>query len=152
MSQRPFVAYFSMEIALRSDLPSYSGGLGVLAGDTLRSSADLGLPVVGITLLHRQGYFRQQVDPEGGQRELPDPWRPEAWLEPGTPRVRVEIAGKQVSVRAWRSTSMCTGCDLRLAVWLRYWVGSTPWSSPRASEKTRHPSASELARDSNISD
>lgn len=102
MSQRPFVAYFSMEIALRSDLPSYSGGLGVLAGDTLRSSADLGLPVVGITLLHRQGYFRQQVGPDGDQRELPDPWRPEAWLEPGTPRVRVEVAGKQVSVRAWR--------------------------------------------------
>jgi starch phosphorylase len=56
------VAYFSMEIALESGIPTYSGGLGVLAGDTLRSAADLGTPMVGVTLLHRSGYFRQRLD------------------------------------------------------------------------------------------
>jgi starch phosphorylase len=56
------VAYFSMEIALDEGMPTYSGGLGVLAGDTLRSAADLGVPMVGVTLLHRKGYFRQTVD------------------------------------------------------------------------------------------
>ena len=63
--QKPWVAYFSMEIALEPDMPTYSGGLGVLAGDTLRSAADLGLPVVGVTLAHRKGYFRQRLDREG---------------------------------------------------------------------------------------
>jgi starch phosphorylase len=103
MTDRPFVAYFSMEIAIRSDLPTYSGGLGVLAGDTLRSSADLGLPVVGVTLLHRKGYFRQDLDADGTQRELTDAWSPEAWVQPFEPRVAVEVAGKPVVVRAWRS-------------------------------------------------
>jgi starch phosphorylase len=56
------VAYFSMDIALDEGMPTYSGGLGVLAGDTLRSAADLGVPMVGVTLLHRKGYFRQTVD------------------------------------------------------------------------------------------
>jgi starch phosphorylase len=56
------IAYFSMEIALDEGMPTYSGGLGVLAGDTLRSAADLGVPMVGVTLLHRKGYFRQTVD------------------------------------------------------------------------------------------
>jgi glucan phosphorylase len=54
------IAYFSMEIALENGIPTYSGGLGVLAGDTLRAAADLGLPMVGVTLLHRQGYFVQR--------------------------------------------------------------------------------------------
>jgi starch phosphorylase len=51
------VAYFSMEIGLVAGMPTYAGGLGVLAGDTLRSAADLGVPMVGVTLLHRKGYF-----------------------------------------------------------------------------------------------
>ena len=62
----PRIAYFSMEICLDQAIPTYSGGLGVLAGDTLRSAADLNLPVVGVTLLHRKGYFRQQIDENGG--------------------------------------------------------------------------------------
>jgi starch phosphorylase len=62
-----YIAYFSMEVGLDSAIPTYSGGLGVLAGDTLRAAADLGLPMVGITLLHRQGYFRQQLDAAGNQ-------------------------------------------------------------------------------------
>ena len=57
------IAYFSMEIALQSDMPSYSGGLGVLAGDTVRTAADLEIPMVAVTLLHRKGYFNQKLNP-----------------------------------------------------------------------------------------
>ena len=56
------IAYFSMEIALEVGMPTYSGGLGVLAGDTMRSAADLNIPMVAVTLLHRQGYFSQRLD------------------------------------------------------------------------------------------
>jgi starch phosphorylase len=98
----PRVAYFSMEIALESGLPTYSGGLGVLAGDTLRSCADLGLAVCAVTLVHRQGYFRQSIAADGHQRELPDPWHPEERLEPLSPRVELEVGGKAVQLRAWR--------------------------------------------------
>jgi starch phosphorylase len=96
------VAYFSMEIAIDPRLPTYSGGLGVLAGDTLRAAADLGLRMVGITLLHRKGYFRQHLDEQGNQSESANDWSPEATLEllPATATVSVE--GKPVRVRAWR--------------------------------------------------
>jgi starch phosphorylase len=57
----PPVAYFSMEVGIISDMPTYSGGLGVLAGDTLRAAADMGQPMIGITLLNRKGYFQQPV-------------------------------------------------------------------------------------------
>jgi len=60
-----YIAYFSMEIGLDSAMPTYSGGLGILAGDSLRAAADLHLPMVGVTLLHRKGYFRQQLDSAG---------------------------------------------------------------------------------------
>jgi glucan phosphorylase len=63
VSERALIAYFSMEVALDNHIPTYSGGLGVLAGDTLRSAADLGLPMVGVTLLYRKGYFFQRLDP-----------------------------------------------------------------------------------------
>ena len=59
------VAYFSMEIAIDSSIPTYSGGLGVLAGDTIRGAADLGVPMVGVTLLHRKGYVRQSISEHG---------------------------------------------------------------------------------------
>ena len=75
------IAYFSMEICLEQGIPTYSGGLGVLAGDTLRSAADLGLPVMGVTLLHRKGYFRQHIDEQGNQTEGPVEWRPEDLLQ-----------------------------------------------------------------------
>src|SRR5271155_724246 len=68
------IAYFSMEVALESDIPTYAGGLGVLAGDMLRSAADLGLPMVGITLLHRKGHFFQTLDEHGRQHEVPVAW------------------------------------------------------------------------------
>jgi len=96
------VAYFSMEIALESNIPTYSGGLGVLAGDMIRSAADESLPLVAVTLLHRKGYFRQQLDQDGRQVEHPVNWTPEDHMEPLPPRVQVEIEGRSVSIRAWR--------------------------------------------------
>jgi starch phosphorylase len=95
------VAYFSMEIALRSEIPTYSGGLGVLAGDTLRSAADLRIPLVGVTLVSREGYFRQQIDTAGRQIEQPNPWRPEAWTKPLPAKVSVTIDGRDVWVGGW---------------------------------------------------
>ena len=77
----PTVAYFSMEIGLDPAMPTYSGGLGVLAGDTLRAAADLGIPLVGVTLLHRKGYFLQKLDPQGGQHEAPTIWQVEQYLK-----------------------------------------------------------------------
>jgi len=70
------VAYFSMEIALETAIPTYSGGLGVLAGDTLRSAADLGAPLLGVTLVYRKGYFHQRLDASGVQTESAAPWDP----------------------------------------------------------------------------
>ncbi len=96
------VAYFSMEICLEQAIPTYSGGLGVLAGDTIRSAADLGVPMAAVTLVHRKGYFRQHLDAAGNQSEEPEPWRPEERLELATERVVVAIEGRDVVVRAWR--------------------------------------------------
>jgi starch phosphorylase len=96
------VAYFSMEIALGDSMPTYSGGLGVLAGDTLRAAADLDVPIVGLTLVHRKGYFRQRLDAWGNQIEQEDPWNPEQVLDPVEPRVEIEIEGRRIAVRAWR--------------------------------------------------
>lgn len=98
----PTVAYFSMEMGLESDIPTYSGGLGVLAGDSLRAAADLRLPVVGVTLVHRKGYFRQRLDAAGRQTEMPDSWSPEEKLEEVPARVAVTVEGRTVHLRAWR--------------------------------------------------
>ncbi len=96
------VAYFSMEVGLENSLPTYSGGLGILAGDTLRAAADVGIPMVGVTLVHRKGYFRQRLDEEGNQREEPADWRPEDRLIEVEPRVQIQLSGRTVHVRAWR--------------------------------------------------
>src|SRR3954467_6467121 len=98
------VAYFSMEICLEQAVPTYSGGLGVLAGDTLRSAADLGVPMVGVTLLHRQGYFEQHIDADGNQLEAPVIWQPEDLLEQTDARTTVRIEDRTVHVRAWKFT------------------------------------------------
>jgi starch phosphorylase len=100
----PRVAYFSMEIALEPDIPTYSGGLGILAGDTLRSAADLGLPLAAVTLAYRKGYFRQVLDSAGNQFEQPQEWAPEHQLSEVKQRVALEIEGRQVSIRAWKYT------------------------------------------------
>ncbi|MBI4266604.1 MAG: alpha-glucan family phosphorylase [Acidobacteria bacterium] len=96
------VAYFSMEIGVDPEVPTYAGGLGVLAGDFVRAAADLGLPLVAITLLHRKGYFRQRLDSTGRQREESAEWSVEAHLEALPARVTVIIDGRPVVVRAWR--------------------------------------------------
>ncbi len=96
------IAYFSMEIAVAPDMPTYSGGLGVLAGDTLRSAADMGLPLAAVTLAHRRGYFKQHLDADGVQTEEPQPWKIEAKLSPEKPVVTITIEGREVALRAWR--------------------------------------------------
>jgi starch phosphorylase len=96
------VAYFSMEIGVDPAIPTYAGGLGVLAGDVVRAAADLDLPFVAVTLLHRKGYFRQRLDAAGRQREEPADWDVEAHLEGLPARVTVTIQGRPVTIRAWR--------------------------------------------------
>jgi glycogen phosphorylase len=98
----PTIAYFSMEIALDPNMPTYSGGLGMLAGDTLRSAADLGAPLVAVTLLYRKGYFRQHLDPTGNQTEEAQQWDPERILKQVESRVSVEIEQRTVHIRAWQ--------------------------------------------------
>ena len=98
------VAYFCMEVGLDAAIPSYAGGLGMLAGDTLCAAADLGVPMVGVTLLHRRGYFRQQLDSKGNQSESPVIWSPRDHLELLPQRVSVVIESRQVNIAAWRLT------------------------------------------------
>jgi starch phosphorylase len=91
-----------MEIAINPGMPTYSGGLGVLAGDTLRSAADLGVPLVAFTLAHRKGYFQQHLDANGAQREDIQPWNPADFCTEEQPQVTVSVEGRTVTVRAWR--------------------------------------------------
>ncbi|WP_372807123.1 hypothetical protein [Pontiella sp.] len=102
MDNNQLIAYFSMEIALRPEIPTYSGGLGILAGDTLRSAADLGLPLVAVTLLHRKGYFYQHLDAAGWQTEEPVEWVVEDFLTELPGRVAVTIEGREVQLRVWQ--------------------------------------------------
>ena len=102
MDQSTTIAYFSMEVGLSPNMPTYSGGLGILAGDTLRAAADVGLPLVGVSLLHRKGYFRQHLDAHGRQTESPCEWVPERFLESMPNRIQVPIEGRTVHVGAWR--------------------------------------------------
>jgi glycogen phosphorylase len=121
----PSVAYFSMEFGLHESLRLYSGGLGVLAGDHLRSASDLGLPMVGVSLLYRRGYFRQVIDgteqlaayPEADVDRLPLRLVVDADGAPIT--VEVPVAERGVTARIWRlDVGRCplflldTGCDL----------------------------------------
>ena len=98
----PRIAYFSMEIALDASLPTYSGGLGILAGDMMRSSADLALPLVAVTLVYRNGYFFQHLDATGQQSESAEPWDPRARLHRVDRDVSVTIEGRTVHIAAWR--------------------------------------------------
>lgn len=102
---RTHIAYFTMEIAIRPEMHSYSGGLGIPAGDTARSCADLDLPIVFVSLVSRAGYFRQEIDAEGRQVELPDWWEVERWCTPLNAMIAVEIEGRPVWIRPW----LCLG-------------------------------------------
>lgn len=104
---RTHIAYFSMEIAVRPEMHTYAGGLGVLAGDTARSCADLEIPIVFVSLLSRAGYFRQIIDPEGQQTEELDWWEPERWCTPLNAMVAVEIERKLVWIRPWLYVHTC---------------------------------------------
>lgn len=105
----PLVAYFSMEIALDSAMPTYAGGLGVLAGDTVRSAAELKVPMVAVTLLHRKGYFSQKLDATGWQIEQPCEWEVARHLVEQSPRVTVAIDGRSVMLRAWKYDVQSSG-------------------------------------------
>ncbi len=100
-THRERIAYFSMEIGLSQDIPTYSGGLGILAGDTIKSAADLKIPLVALTLCHRKGYFRQTLDEHGWQHEHPRPWQPEKYMELLPVKTLVNIEDRDVKVQAW---------------------------------------------------
>ena len=93
-----------MEIALENSMPSYSGGLGVLAGDTIRAAADIRLPMVAVSLLYRNGYFHQRLSDDGAQVEEPVEWNVERFLVEEAPRVSVTLEDRRVELRAWRYT------------------------------------------------
>ena len=96
------IAYFSMEIGINSKIPTYSGGLGILAGDTIKSCADLSVPLVAVTLLYRKGYFYQKLDEQGQQQELPYEWNPLDFLKLLPQKVTVNIENRSVLVQAWQ--------------------------------------------------
>ena len=99
--ERHRIAYFSMEVGIKSEIPTYSGGLGVLAGDTIRSSADLRVPLTAVTLVSRKGYLKQKLTEEGEQLEYPDEWDPSEYMSLLPQTVRVRIDGREVKVGAW---------------------------------------------------
>ena len=105
--QRTRIACFTMEIALREEMHTYSGGLGVLAGDMARSCADLELPVVFVTLASRDGFLKQEIDANGRQIDRADTWRPAEWAVPLSAMVGVEIERRTVWVRPWLYVLTC---------------------------------------------
>src|SRR5581483_8904300 len=109
--KEPSVAYVSMEIAVASGVATYSGGLGVLAGDVVRAAADAGYPMAVVTLLYREGYFRQRLDAGGGQHEEPQPWDPASAMEQMPALVTVSVSGRPVTVSAWRYRVVGTDGD-----------------------------------------
>lgn len=113
MKNQNVIAYFSMEIGLDAEIPTYSGGLGVLAGDTIRSAADLEIPMVAVTLLHRKGYFYQSIDSGGRQKENPVEWVPEDFLEEMPQRTSVALEQRTVRIRCWKyDVSGISGCKV----------------------------------------
>ncbi|MEW6732694.1 MAG: alpha-glucan family phosphorylase [Acidobacteriota bacterium] len=101
MNSERKIAYFSMEIGMEAEMPTYSGGLGVLAGDTIRSGADLKIPMIGISLIHRKGYFYQRLDEHGNQVEEPVEWVDNDFLRELPQRVAIILEGRTVQIRAW---------------------------------------------------
>jgi starch phosphorylase len=106
----PLIAYFSLEFGLTESLPIYSGGLGILAGDHLKSASELGVPLVGVGLLYQRGYFRQYLTSDGWQQERQPsndfsvmPLRP-CYGPNGLPiRVQVDLAGRTLQLRPWHA-------------------------------------------------
>lgn len=100
--REPLVAYVSMEIAVAPDVATYSGGLGVLAGDVVRAASDAGYPMVAVSLLYREGYFRQHLDASGLQSEEPQRWRVDDHLEAIATTITLTISGRPVVAGVWR--------------------------------------------------
>ena len=98
----PEIAYFSMEIGIKSEIPTYSGGLGALAGDSIRSSADLKIPLVAVTLVSRRGYLKQKITDRGDQVEYPDSWDPSQFMRLASCTANVQIEHRMVRIKAWR--------------------------------------------------
>jgi starch phosphorylase len=90
-----------MEIGLINEVPTYSGGLGVLAGDTIRSSADLKLPLIAVTLVSKKGYFQQEITKDGWQIEHPQEWDPSKFMKLLPSEVTVRIQNRDVRIKAW---------------------------------------------------
>ncbi len=97
----PMIAYFSMEIGVKNDIPTYSGGLGILAGDTIKSAADLELPLIAVTMITRKGYFNQELDSMGWQHEKPVLWDPAKYMTLLKEKVKVQIESRDVYIQAW---------------------------------------------------
>ncbi len=95
------IAYFSMEIGLINEIPTYSGGLGVLAGDVIRSSADLKIPLVAVSLISHKGYLKQEIIQGGKQIEHPAEWAPSKYMSELTTQTVVKIRGREVKIKAW---------------------------------------------------
>ncbi len=135
LTKEPKIAYFSMEIGVHNDIPTYSGGLGVLAGDTIRSGADLKLPMVAVTLMSRKGYFTQEIDSTGQQIEHPAVWDPADYMKLLPYRVTVQIEGKDVQVQAWIYTvkSLTSG-----SIPVFFLDTNLPANSPENREITAH--------------
>ena len=95
------IAYFSMEIGIKDEIPTFSGGLGILAGDTIKSSADLNLPLVAVTLIYHKGYFKQDIDDQGRQIESPAIWDPSESMKMAPEKVDVTIEGRKVYIQTW---------------------------------------------------
>ncbi len=100
-SGKPKIAYFSMEIGLDKNIPTYGGGLGILAGDTLKSCADLNVPIIGVTLLSENGYFYQKIDEEGNQIELPINFNSNDFLTLLPKKTSVKIEDRKVAINIW---------------------------------------------------
>ncbi len=95
------VAYFSMEIGIDRNMPTYSGGLGILAGDTIKAFSDLNVPAVAISLLYDQGYFYQKLNDNGEQIEQPVKWNKDDFCKLLPEQITVQIEGRDVKVQAW---------------------------------------------------
>ena len=99
---KEYIAYFTMEIGISHNIPTYSGGLGILAGDLLKSYADLKIPVVGVTLLNEKGYFYQKIDPDGNQIETPVEWNVSDYMVLMPAQAIINIEGRDVKIRVWK--------------------------------------------------
>ena len=115
----PSVAYFSMEVGLKNEMPTYAGGLGILAGDVIKSSADLKLPPVAITLVSRKGYFRQEITKDGKQIEHPIDWDPSKYTSRAPCRTEILMSSLAHHHSRRRNTSL-----LRERSYVQYFYAS----------------------------